>query len=124
MEAKSSGVERARRIGLTYRSQQTFTERDETLADGRGALGECALVALVFSTAFGGLDANRREAEPREIIRAGAHVHFADFACQLEKCIHFYRRSANQVAAQFFNLWLGHQTDPRCPIDHPHALGD
>src|SRR5699024_2634219 len=44
-----------------------------------------------------------------------------DFACQLEKCIHFYRRSGNRVAARFFNLWLGHRTDSRCPNGHHHA---
>src|SRR5690606_9640685 len=70
--------------------------------------------------------------ENRSICDMAKHIHLYlvhileldssfDFACQLEKCLHFYRSSKNRVEAQIFNLWLGHRTNSHHSIDHAHC---
>src|SRR5438876_3506160 len=64
--------------------QSRAADVNESATEDGGAVGEGALLADVLGAALGGFHPDRREAQPGEVVRAGAHVEGADLAGQVE----------------------------------------
>src|SRR4051812_42272543 len=85
--------------------QQAGEHSDQPRAEGLAATGELPLAGLVIRASRGSFDGNRAEAQTGEIIRAGAHVDFADLAGEGETVRHqFGRRERRQLEGPFVEI--------------------